>query len=129
MQSSKCRDLLSQAQYHVSRARRQDEEERKMKEEQDREKALLREKQLEEEVLSLRTQLVLKTYFSKRIGQLWSFINVTLFQRNRIRAQEEKMRALIEQRAQIQDKNKALMQMAEQMEEETPKKKSSGKVN
>ena len=49
-EASKCRDLLSQAQYHVSRARRQDEEERRMKEEQEREKALLREKQLEEEV-------------------------------------------------------------------------------
>ena len=49
-EAGKCRDLLSQAQYHVSRARRQDEEERKMKEEQEREKAQLREKQLEEEV-------------------------------------------------------------------------------
>ncbi|XP_076802913.1 RNA polymerase-associated protein CTR9 homolog isoform X1 [Clavelina lepadiformis] len=55
-EASKCRDLLSQAQYHVSRARRQDEEERKMKEEQDREKALLREKQLEEERNRIRAQ-------------------------------------------------------------------------
>ena len=49
-EASRCRDLLSQAQYHVARARRQDEDERKMKEEQEREKAVLREKQLEEEV-------------------------------------------------------------------------------
>ncbi|XP_078483653.1 RNA polymerase-associated protein CTR9 homolog isoform X2 [Ciona intestinalis] len=94
-ESGKCRDLLSQAQYHVSRARRQDEDERKMKEDQEREKSALREKQLEEE-------------------------------RSRIRAQEEKMRALMEQRAQIQDKNKASM-AKKMVEDEAPKKKSGGK--
>ena len=38
------------------------------------------------------------------------------------------MRALMEQRAQTRDKNKALIQMNEQTQEDAPKKKGSGKV-
>jgi len=50
-------------------------------------------------------------------------------QQNRIRAKEEKMRALMEQRAQIRDKNKALIQLAEQQQvDETTKKRGSAKV-
>lgn len=71
--NSKCRDLLSQAQYHVSRARRQDDEERRMKEEQEREKALLREKQLEEEVnsqkLAYRLNIFLVAEFDEAMGK------------------------------------------------------------
>uniref|UniRef100_H2YEL3 Uncharacterized protein n=1 Tax=Ciona savignyi TaxID=51511 RepID=H2YEL3_CIOSA len=47
-------------------------------------------------------------------------------ERSRIREREEKMRALMEQRAQIRDKNKA--SMAKQInDEDIPKKKSVGK--
>lgn len=99
-EASKCRDLLSQAQYHVSRARRQAEEEKSMREEQERERSSLREKQLEEE-------------------------------RIRIRAQEEKMRALMEQRAQIKQKSKTINQSLEIDAENsgTKRKKKSTKAS
>lgn len=46
-----CSDLLSQAQYHVARARKQDEEERELRAKQEQEKELLRQKLLKEQVL------------------------------------------------------------------------------
>lgn len=45
-----CSDLLSQAQYHVARARKQDEEERELRAKQEQEKELLRQKLLKEQV-------------------------------------------------------------------------------
>ena len=49
--SRQCSDLLSQAQYHVARARKQDEEERELRAKQEQEKELLRQKLLKEQVL------------------------------------------------------------------------------
>lgn len=48
--SRQCSDLLSQAQYHVARARKQDEEERELRAKQEQEKELLRQKLLKEQV-------------------------------------------------------------------------------
>lgn len=42
--------MLSQAQYHVARARKQDEEERELRAKQEQEKELLRQKLLKEQV-------------------------------------------------------------------------------
>ncbi|XP_071509624.1 RNA polymerase-associated protein CTR9 homolog [Diadema antillarum] len=47
-EAKQCADLLSQAQYHVQRARRQDEEERALREKQEKEREALRLKQEEE---------------------------------------------------------------------------------
>lgn len=46
----RCADLLSQAQHHVTRARRTEDEERVLLEKQQKEREILRMKQLEEEV-------------------------------------------------------------------------------
>lgn len=69
-----CSDLLSQAQYHVARARKQDEEEKELRAKQDQERELLRQqlqreqeekriKEAEEQkkLLEQRTQYVEKT--------------------------------------------------------------------
>ncbi len=45
-----CSDLLSQAQYHVSRARKIDEEEKELRRKQEEEREALRQKQLAEQV-------------------------------------------------------------------------------
>ena len=50
-EARQCSDLLSQAQYHVARARKQDEEERELRAKQEQEKELLRQKLLKEQVL------------------------------------------------------------------------------
>lgn len=47
---SRCSDLLSQAQYHVQRARKIDEEEKEVRKKQEEERKLLRKKHEEEEV-------------------------------------------------------------------------------
>lgn len=46
----KCQDLLSQAQYHVARARRVDEEERALRRKQEEEREAFRLRQMEEKV-------------------------------------------------------------------------------
>ncbi len=46
-----CSDLLSQAQYHVARARKIDEEERELRKKQEEERDALRQKQLAEQVI------------------------------------------------------------------------------
>ncbi|XP_033646150.1 RNA polymerase-associated protein CTR9 homolog [Asterias rubens] len=48
VEARQCSDLLSQAQYHVGRARRQDEEERVLRQRQDQERDALRQKQMEQ---------------------------------------------------------------------------------
>ena len=53
----KCADYLSQAQHHLARARRVDDEERSLKERQERERETLRQKQLQDEVCVLARQL------------------------------------------------------------------------
>lgn len=45
-----CQDLLSQAQYHVARARRLNEEEKKLRRKQEEDRSALRQKQVEEQV-------------------------------------------------------------------------------
>lgn len=45
-----CQDLLSQAQYHVARARHLDEEERELRRKQEAERDALKQKQMEEKV-------------------------------------------------------------------------------
>ena len=47
-EASQCRDLLSQAQYHVARARRQDDEEKALRKKQEEEREALRQKVMEE---------------------------------------------------------------------------------
>lgn len=46
-----CSDLLSQAQYHVARARKQDEEEKELRAKQEQERDLLRQQLQKEQVL------------------------------------------------------------------------------
>lgn len=48
--SRQCSDLLSQAQYHVARARKQDEEEKELRAKQEQERDLLRQQLLKEQV-------------------------------------------------------------------------------
>lgn len=48
-----CSDLLSQAQYHVARARKQDEEEKELRAKQEQERDLLRQQLLKEQVLTV----------------------------------------------------------------------------
>lgn len=48
LEARQCKDLLSQAQYHVARARRVDEEERLLRRKQDEERTAFKMKQLEE---------------------------------------------------------------------------------
>lgn len=47
---SRCSDLLSQAQYHVQRARRVDEQEKELRKRQEEERELLKKKVEEDEV-------------------------------------------------------------------------------
>ncbi len=49
-ESRKCADYLSQAQHHVARARRLDDQERSIKERQEKEREALRSKQQQEDV-------------------------------------------------------------------------------
>lgn len=48
-----CSDLLSQAQYHVARARKQDEEEKELRAKQEQERDQLRQQLMKEQVLLL----------------------------------------------------------------------------
>lgn len=50
LEARQCQDLLSQAQYHVARARRVDEEERQLRRKQEEEREAFRLKQIEEQV-------------------------------------------------------------------------------
>lgn len=50
-EARQCQDLLSQAQYHVSRARKIDEEEQEVKRKQEEERETIRKKKEEEEVI------------------------------------------------------------------------------
>lgn len=50
LEARQCKDLLSQAQYHVARARRVDEEERMLRRKQDEERAAFKMRQIEEQV-------------------------------------------------------------------------------
>jgi len=45
-----CGDLLSQAQYHVARARKIDEQDRELRRKQEEERDAIRQKQLQEQV-------------------------------------------------------------------------------
>lgn len=48
-----CSDLLNQAQYHLARARKIDEQEQKMRRKQEEEREALRQKYLQEQVCDL----------------------------------------------------------------------------
>lgn len=50
LEARQCQDLLSQAQYHVARARRLDEEEKQLRRKQEEERESFRLKQLQEQV-------------------------------------------------------------------------------
>jgi len=50
LEARQCQDLLSQAQYHVARARRVDEEEKQLRRKQEEEREAFRLKQIEEQV-------------------------------------------------------------------------------
>jgi hypothetical protein len=49
-EAKQCQDLLSQAQYHVARARKVDEEEKQLRKKQEEEREIFRQRQLEEQV-------------------------------------------------------------------------------
>lgn len=49
-EANQCRDLLSQAQYHVVRARKQDDEEKALRRKQDEERQALKQKVVEEQM-------------------------------------------------------------------------------
>lgn len=53
MEARQCQDLLSQAQYHVARARRVDEEERMLRRKQEDERTAFKMRQMEEMVRNL----------------------------------------------------------------------------
>lgn len=59
MEARQCKDLLSQAQYHVARARRVDEEERLLRRKQDEERTAFKMRQLEE-LVSYRWYVIVK---------------------------------------------------------------------
>lgn len=63
LEARQCQDLLSQAQYHVARARRLDEEERQLRRKQDEERTAFKQRQIEEQV---RTSITF--YFFYRIA-------------------------------------------------------------
>lgn len=58
-EARQCQDLLSQAQYHVTRARKIHEQEQEMRRKQEEEKELLRRKKEEEEVIEISSSLYL----------------------------------------------------------------------
>lgn len=60
VEARQCQDLLSQAQYHVARARRVDEEEKRLRKKQEEERAAFRLKQKKEMVC-----LIILTYCPK----------------------------------------------------------------
>lgn len=53
VEARQCQDLLSQAQYHVARARRTDEEEKQLRAKQEQERAAFRLKQMQLQVFNL----------------------------------------------------------------------------
>lgn len=69
-----CSDLLSQAQYHVARARKQDEEEKELRAKQEQERDLLRQQMLKEQVLMV---LPSKNLFPNNLPWhlIWSYNN------------------------------------------------------
>ena len=50
LEARQCSDLLSQAQYHVARARKIDEAERELRKRQEEEREAIKQKKLQEEV-------------------------------------------------------------------------------
>jgi len=56
IEAKHCQDLLSQAQYHVARARKIDNDEREMRRKQEEERESLRVKQIEEQTKALQKQ-------------------------------------------------------------------------
>ncbi len=58
-----CSDLLSQAQYHVARARKQDEEEKELRAKQEQERDLLRQQLMKEQVFMVLLRLLKKTFW------------------------------------------------------------------
>jgi len=60
IEAKQCQDLLSQAQYHVARARKMDNDEREMRRKQEEEREALRIKQIEEQTKALEQQEVQK---------------------------------------------------------------------
>lgn len=52
-EARQCQDLLSQAQYHVARARKVDEEEKQLRKKQEEEREIFRQRQMEELVSTI----------------------------------------------------------------------------
>ncbi|XP_006885655.1 PREDICTED: RNA polymerase-associated protein CTR9 homolog [Elephantulus edwardii] len=79
-EARQCSDLLSQAQYHVARARKQDEEERELRAKQEQEKELLRQKLLkEQEEKRLREKEAQKKLSEQRAQYVEKTKNILLF--------------------------------------------------
>lgn len=57
LEARQCQDLLSQAQYHVARARKVDEEEKQLRRKQEEEREAFRLKQVEEQVMCFSSYL------------------------------------------------------------------------
>lgn len=60
LEARQCKDLLSQAQYHVARARRVDEEERLLRRKQDEERTAFKMRQIEE-IVSIVLNIIIKS--------------------------------------------------------------------
>ncbi|OXB59909.1 hypothetical protein ASZ78_007240, partial [Callipepla squamata] len=79
-EARQCSDLLSQAQYHVARARKQDEEERELRAKQEQEKELLRQKLLkEQEEKRLREKEEQKKLLEQRAQYVEKTKNILMF--------------------------------------------------
>ncbi|XP_044282068.1 RNA polymerase-associated protein CTR9 homolog [Varanus komodoensis] len=79
-EARQCSDLLSQAQYHVARARKQDEEERELRAKQEQEKELLRQKLLkEQEEKRLREMEEQKKLLEQRAQYVEKTKNILMF--------------------------------------------------
>ncbi|XP_036283635.1 RNA polymerase-associated protein CTR9 homolog isoform X2 [Pipistrellus kuhlii] len=90
-EARQCSDLLSQAQYHVARARKQDEEERELRAKQEQEKELLRQKLLkEQEEKRLREKEEQKKLLEQRAQYVEKTKNILMFTGETEAAKEKK---------------------------------------
>jgi RNA polymerase-associated protein CTR9 len=92
-EARQCSDLLSQAQYHVARARKQDEEERELRAKQEQEKELLRQKLLkEQEEKRLREKEEQKKLLEQRAQYVEKTKNILMFTGETEATKEKKKR-------------------------------------
>ncbi|RXM27181.1 RNA polymerase-associated protein CTR9-like [Acipenser ruthenus] len=74
-EARQCSDLLSQAQYHVARARKQDEEEKELRSKQEQEREVLRAQQFKQMVEEQKKLLEQRAQYVEKTRNLLSFAN------------------------------------------------------